>query len=507
MGTILRETADAASRQYDLIVVGGGIHGVMILFEAVARGLRPLLLERDDFGQHTSFNSLRVIHGGLRYLQKLDIARFRESVAEQAWFLKTFPNLVKPLPCLIPLYGEGLRRPSVFRIALMIDHALSLNRNRGVSHGNSLPRGKVISSAATEKIFPAVLTDSLQGGAIWFDAYMPQSQRLLIEILKYACHGGATALNYLEVTRLRQCRGKVDGVGAVDRESGKHYDFKSEIVVNATGPWCRRLAQNFLKDEPDLFKPSLAWNILLNQTPLSEYALAVRSPADGKQTYFLIPWKGKLLIGTGHAPWPDAGIDSPVVSSEHVEKFLDDVNRALPGLYADRSNIDYVLSGFLPVRNPGSTKLTSRGVILHHGDIGGPEGFYSVSGIKFTTARRVAQKLLDRIPLKNRIRDIEKKTRRSAEAIDSYDAFADLTTNSITNKDDPIWKEQLKKIVQEEAVQHLDDVIFRRSDIWEEAGYALEIAPQICDLIGWDEYRRKQELQRLSAFFDRVTTT
>jgi glycerol-3-phosphate dehydrogenase len=256
---------------------------------------------------------------------------------------------------------------------------------------------------------------------------------------------------------------------------------------------------------PDLFKPSLAWNILLNHPPLSDYALAVKSPGNGKHTYFIVPWKGKLLIGTGHASWLDDKIDSPVVSREHMEKFLYGVNQALPGLDAAKENIEHIFSGFLPVRNPGSTQLTTRGVILHHGDIGGPEGFYSVSGIKFTTARRMAQNFLDRIPLNNHRRN-QKETQRTVEPLDTYDGFANLTTNYAATNYNYTWKEQVKKIVQEEAVMHLDDLIFRRSDAWEKADRALEIAPRICDLMGWDEYRRKRELQRLSALFNRVTS-
>ena len=502
MAAIIRDPSSAAERKFDLIVIGGGIHGVMVTLEASRRGLHTLLLEKEDFGNHTSFNSLRIIHGGLRYLQRLDISRFRESVAERTWFLKTFPNLVKPLPCLMPLYGEGLRRPFTLRIALLMNHMLSLNRNNGVPAGSSLPAGEVIGSDATKRIFPAVSTENLKGGAIWFDAYMPQSQRLLIEILKHACQNGTMALNYLEVGHLRQRKGKVTGVEAVDRESGQHYVFNAQAVVNAAGPWCRRLAQNFHTEVPDLFKPSLAWNVLLNRTPLSDYALAVRSRANDKQTYFLVPWKGRLLIGTGHAACSDDPIESPAVSTEQMDQFLDGVNRALPGLNAVKDDIAYVLSGFLPVRKPGSTQLTARGLILHHGDIGGPEGFYSVSGIKFTTARRVAQRLLDRIPFTRR-NDDQKETHNGSAGPPSFDVLEAPPAFSMTNDDDSIWKEHLKKIVREEAVRHLDDVIFRRTDIWEDPMRAKEIAPAIGVLFDWDESRRKREIANLFKLLER----
>ena len=99
---IARRPAASAARAYDLVVVGGGIHGVALAFEASRRGYRAVLLERADFGGGTSWSSLRIVHGGLRYLQSLDLRRFRESAAEQRWFLRHFPDLVRPLPCLMP---------------------------------------------------------------------------------------------------------------------------------------------------------------------------------------------------------------------------------------------------------------------------------------------------------------------------------------------------------------------------------------------------------------------
>jgi glycerol-3-phosphate dehydrogenase len=502
MAAIIRDPSSAAERKFDLIVIGGGIHGVMVALEASRRGLRTLLLEKEDFGNHTTFNSLRIIHGGLRYLQKLDIPRFRESIAERTWFLKSFPHLVKPLPCLMPLYGEGLRRPFMLRIALMVNHILSLNRNNGVPAGRSLPAGEVIGCDALKKLFPTVPTENLKGGAIWFDAYMPQSQRLLIEILKLACQNGATALNYLEAERLQQSKGKVNGVEAVDKESGKHYVFKAHTVVNAAGPWCRRLAQIFHKEVPDLFKPSLAWNILLNRTPLCDHALALSSRTNDQQTYFLVPWKGRLLVGTGHAACLDDTPESPAVSTKQMDQFLDGVNRALPGLNAGKDDIAYVLSGFLPVRKPGSTHLTTRGIILHHGDIGGPNGFYSLSGIKFTTARRVAQRLLDRMPAARRNGNPD-EAKSGSNGLPSSDLFETPPTFSLTNDDDSIWKEHIKKIVREEAVMHLDDVIFRRSDIWEDPMRAKEIAPAIGVLFDWDESRREREIANLFKLLER----
>jgi len=151
---IERAPGRAAERRYDLIVIGGGIHGVALCLEARLRGYRTLLLEKADFGNATSWSSLRIIHGGLRYLQSLDLPRFFQSVAERRWFLRHFPDLVRPLPCLMPLYGRGLRKPAVLRLALALNDGFSFGRNTGVAEQARLPGGRVLDASETAALFP-----------------------------------------------------------------------------------------------------------------------------------------------------------------------------------------------------------------------------------------------------------------------------------------------------------------------------------------------------------------
>src|SRR5688572_2160826 len=174
----------------------------MLALEASARGLRPLVLERHDFGGATSFNSLRIVHGGFRYLQSLDLLRFCESVVDRRWWLTTFPDLVRPLPVLMPLYSRGLRRRGVLRSALALNDLLSAARNKGVPGENQLPRGRIADVAETRALCPALDAEDLAGGAVWFDAAMPDSQRLLMEVLRWSTSRGAVALNYMEAQSL-----------------------------------------------------------------------------------------------------------------------------------------------------------------------------------------------------------------------------------------------------------------------------------------------------------------
>ena len=234
-GTIERAPDQAAGADHDLIVVGGGIYGIALALEAARRGLRALLVERADYGGATSWSNLRILHGGLRYLQSLDLVRFYESVGERRWFLRHFPDLVRPLPCLMPLYGRGLKRPGVFRVALALNDILSWRRNAGVARTLQLPDGRLTGAAETAALFPAVERQGLLGGALWHDAVMLSPERVAIEMLRWACACGASALNYVEATGLLVEGGAVRGILAHDRVGGRELRLRGR-----RGGQCRR---------------------------------------------------------------------------------------------------------------------------------------------------------------------------------------------------------------------------------------------------------------------------
>ena len=237
-GAIIRDPAGAAQQHYDLIVVGGGVYSIMTALEATRHGLRPLLLEQADFAGATSHSSLRIVHGGLRYLQSLNIRRSLESIDERAWWLRHFPELVRPLPCLMPLYGDSARRPVVMHLGLRLNDLLCDWRGREAA----LPRGRVIDAASVQRLWPEVDPAGLLAGALWHDAAIVDPPRLLIEALRWACAKGAIALNYVEALTLHEAAGRVDGVEGCDLETGKIHLFQAPVVINAAGPWSRSFA-------------------------------------------------------------------------------------------------------------------------------------------------------------------------------------------------------------------------------------------------------------------------
>lgn len=386
---ILREPQAFSADSYDVIVVGGGVYGVMLALEAAHRGLRPLLLERGDFGAETSANSLRIIHGGLRYLQTLDFRRFHESVQERAWLLTTFPDQVRPLRCLMPLYGEGMRRSSVFRAALAINAGLGwLSGNRGDA---ALEPGRVLGAEEARRELPMVPPDGLRGAAVWYDAVLEDSERLIIDALRWACAAGARALNHVEAVGLFVDGDVVQGVTATDLVTGDALEYRAPKVVNAAGPWARELAARFDRDPARLWRPTTAFNVALRlSTPLPG-ALALTPRAPGASTYFLHPWKGGVLAGTVHGEAPGPSADT--ATDAEVESLRRNLAASAPGLGLDAAAVARVYRGLLP-GHPHKPGLATRPVLLDHGSHGGPRGLISVSGVKFTTARRVAEKVV-----------------------------------------------------------------------------------------------------------------
>lgn len=499
MVKLIRDPAAAARDTYDVMIIGGGIYGAMMALVTSLNGLSALMVDRGDFGGETSHNSLRILHGGLRYLQTLDMPRFFESVGERHWFLRTFPDLTESLPCLMPLYGKGAKRPAVMQAALILNDSLSAGRNRQVRTDRHLANGEVVSAATVRDCFAQVDTAGLKGGAIWYDGSMPDSQRIVIEVLRWATHLGATVLNYVEATELLKEAQRVTGITAVDRLNDRTYDYRATTVINAAGPWCRDLAAHFERDIPALFEASIAWNALIDRPALSTHALAVAPKKPGARTYFLRPWKGRLLAGTVHDPWPHSVQSRPMPTEAQLAACIEDLNQAIPGLALCDREILRIFSGLLPAAKAGTDKLAKREVIYNHVQTG-IHGLYSVSGVKFTTSRLVAEKTLRQI-----LKDKQIKTSSPFRPMGPdlhppngiglcrgiWDYHWMPSPNEIA------WLEQLKPLVSDEAVCHLDDLVLRRTSLGDNPDRAKAIAPQLCSLFDWDDARSKTELARL----------
>ncbi len=488
---IARDPSAASAAAYDLMIIGGGMYGVSIAYEAARRGLRPLLLEKDDFGGATSSNSLRIVHGGLRYLQTFDIGRHVESVRERRWFLRTFPELVRPLPCLMPLYADGgfLKSRTMLRGALLVNDALSMRRNDGVRADRRLAAGEVVDAGETLLRFPLVRRQRLRGAAFWYDAAMLSPQRIVMSLLREACVHGAAALNYVEATSLITARGRVRGVTACDRLTRETLEFHAPVVINAAGPWCAGLASRFdpaaTAARCGLFRPSMAYNLLLDRPPLSESALALGSGRPGSRVYFLYSASGGVLAGTEHVPMhalDEHGMPHPKPTPEQVQQTLDELNRAVPGLDLTLQDVRRVYSGLLPAKRSGSAALACRPRVLEHARGGGPRGLYSVSGVKFTTARLVAERVVVKIARQERmfLRHAPHDSSDAARAVCGVDLIDARV--ALAAPDDAL-RQAVSRIAAEESVVYVDDLLRRRTSWLDDPGCERAVRSRIGNLM------------------------
>jgi glycerol-3-phosphate dehydrogenase len=401
-----RDLAALADRPWDVAVVGGGIYGICAVREAVRRGFTACLIERGDFVGATSSNSLKVLHGGLRYLQHADLGRMRESIRERRLMLRLAPHLVRPLPFVLPTQGHGLRGREVMRVALALNDLIGLDRSAGALPSHRIPRGRVMGRERVRSLVPGLTVPGLTGAAVWFDCQVADTERLAFAFLHSADAAGAACANYVEAVRLLHGGGAVRGVEARDRLGGEQFEVRARTVVNTTGPWLDRLPPVAPETaRPRRFHHSKALNLVTRQL-LPACAVGFSVPAaftdsdalidKGSRVFFVVPWKQFSLIGTRHLPYR-GGPDEFRVTEEDVVAFLAEINLAWPGAGLDRGDVLAVLGGMLPEvpRAPtGEVQLLKHSQVFDHAADGAP-GLFSTLGVKWTTSRRAAELALD----------------------------------------------------------------------------------------------------------------
>ena len=399
-----RDLDRLSGRTFDVAVVGGGIYGLIVACDAAQRGLSVALMERDDFGAGTSFNHLRTIHGGLRYLQSADIGRARESVRERRTLARIAPHTLKPLPFALPLYRSLTRGKIALRAGFLLDRIVSVGRNAGVSESHRLPGGRVYGRSTAIHRFPGLKRQGLTGAAVWHDYVTTEPDRLTFSWALAAHENGAVLANHIEVTELVKEGSRVVGVRTRDSLNGGALDVSAKLVINATGGAVDRLLKTAgLSSGVPMLK---AMN-LVTRRDAGDEALGGRS-ASGRNL-FMVPWREKALFGT----WESERTCEPgdcKASESDVAAFVADLNQAFPNLDLTLADITLVHQGVVPAVVRGSkVALEGRDQIRDHA-AEGVEGIVSVPGTKYTAARAVAERVTDLVLRKLQREAIASKT-------------------------------------------------------------------------------------------------
>jgi len=538
------------SETYDLLIVGAGIYGATLAWDAALRGLKVALIDRGDFGAATSANSLKTIHGGLRYLQQLDLARMRESIRERQVLMRIAPHLVHPLPVLMPTYGFKLKSRPAMMAAMIANDIVGFDRNRLADPQKYVPNGRTMSSRKLKELIPEYDKHNLNGGALWFDCQCHNTERLLLAYVISAADRGADVANYVRATGLLMRGDRVIGVHAEDTLNDERFDIRAAMVANESGPWTDQLMAD-VSPGKSRFLHSTALNLVIDRPIADRFALGLSGPFrhvfangsvyNGFRVLFFAPWRGRTIIGTDHRPWSGdwAGFRA---NEKQIQQFLADINQAYPAAGITRQQVTFFNGGFLPMSglNPrtGEVRLLRHYRIFDHEKEDGIAGILSVIGVKYTTARDVAARTIDRLASRmgrtfpqgrtatirlhggeiDRFTDfIAAGVRKAPQGLDervmrhlgyNYGSALDLILDY--GKNDRQW---LKKIsssdevlraeivhgVRQEMAQHLADVVLRRTDLGSAGSpgqAALEDTARImAGELDWSDSRCRDEIE------------
>ncbi|MDH4108075.1 MAG: glycerol-3-phosphate dehydrogenase [Gammaproteobacteria bacterium] len=378
---------ESAGRQFDLVVIGGGINGAGIARDAAERGLSVLLLEARDFGSATSAWSTRLIHGGLRYLEYGELPLVYESLRERTRLLQLAPHLVRPLMITIPIYAGSRRGRLLVRMGMLAYDILS--------HGKELPGHRMLSRDELIDAEPGLNDEGLVGGARYYDAQVRYAERLVLENIIAAGRAGAEVRNYSPVTGI-QCRGPGDlHIRYEEGPGGAECVAAARVVVNAAGPWVDQVLA--LNDEahPRVMGGTKGSHIVVGHFDgAPSTALYVEAKSDGRPI-FIVPWNGQYLIGTTDIRFDGDPADA-APGDEEIEYLINETNRIFPAARLALRDVHFAYAGVRPLpyqaRGPESA-ITRRHIIKRHR--GASRGLVSIIGGKLTTYRSLAEQAVD----------------------------------------------------------------------------------------------------------------
>jgi glycerol-3-phosphate dehydrogenase len=389
---MIRDVSSLSAKRFDVLVIGGGIHGLAVAYDAAQRGLATALVERGDFGSGSSFNHAKTVHGGLRSLQTGDVAKARFSILERRAMARIAPPLVTPLVFMMGTTRKLTRSTLAMRAGFLLDAAIGFDRNAGVEPHLRLPAGRVGGRAVYEAAFAGSARAQVTGVAQWSDYQMPESDRLTLAFAQAAALHGAVLANYVEATEARMRDGRLAGVRAMDRLSGEALEIEARVTVSAAGAACRPWMERF--GARPAFPLLKAMNLVTSR-PAGPTALS--APTSGGRLLLIMPWHGRMLVGTSHSDQP-AAPDDARVSHDELRAFVAEVNSAFPALELSEREVTLIHRGVVPAfRNRhGVLGLMGHHRIYDH-DRDGVRGAVSVAGVKYTTARGVAEQVVDLI--------------------------------------------------------------------------------------------------------------
>ncbi|MDR3707973.1 MAG: glycerol-3-phosphate dehydrogenase/oxidase [Capsulimonadaceae bacterium] len=386
------------STPVDVLVIGGGITGVSVAFDAALQGYSVALVEKSDYASGTSSKSTKLAHGGIRYLPQLDFGLVHEALIERGRLFRNAPWLVRPISFVLPLY-DWSKRPLGLPIAPPWGIGLPAIVNIGLSLYDLLA-GKLnvrkhsrLSFEDLKSAAPALATRGIRAAFAYHDG-QTDDVRLTLAILRSAANAGALTANYAEVTGFDIDSGAIRSVRVRDSILGRDYTVRARHVVNATGVHAARIEELTGRASQITISPSKGVHLIVDARtlPVGDHAIVLPETDDGR-LMFIIPWRERVLIGTTDTVGDD--IDEPVTTQDDVAYLIDHCNRYL-NFRLRPEDVISTMAGYRPLTkraDNGSTRSLSRRHLLHDG----PCGMISITGGKLTTCRIMAEETVAHI--------------------------------------------------------------------------------------------------------------
>ena len=551
-----RDLSHLSTTDFDVVVVGGGICGAAAAWDAAQRGLSVALLERIDFSGGTSAESLKVVHGGIRYLQHLDVVRVRESSRERSALLRIAPHLVHPMPFVVPTYGHGMQGGEALMAAFALLSLLTLDRNRGITDpARRVPRGHLVSRRTALEWFPGLNAERLTGAGVFYDGQMYNPPRLVWAFVRSALKAGAVAANHCEVTGFIRRDRKVTAVTVEDRLGGDRFEVRGRVVINAAGPYAEALlvrggirapsaAIPFSRDMALVIRRRLVTDRALGLQTRYEDPSAVLSR--GRRHIFLVPWLGSTLIGVNSKIWRDDPYTLHVPDAE-VDGFLEEINEADPALGLTRGDVGLVMAGLLPIDQgneaDGNVSFGKRPLLFDNARTDGVDNLITAIVNRYTIARGTAEEAVDlavrklgrssprsrtrvtplyggRVPSFERLvgevaAELPADLPRSVAehlAHNHGSAYADVLREARERQSwlrplpgSEVLRAEIVHAVRQEMACKLGDAVFRRTDLATAGDPGAPALEEAADLmaaeLAWSPERRAAELRDVRARF------
>lgn len=504
---------EARTTPWDIVIIGGGATGMGIAVDAATRGYEVLLLEREDFGKATSSRSTKLVHGGVRYLEQGNVTLVMEALKERGLLRQNAPHLVHDLAFVVPSYSWW--ETPFYGIGLKIYDLLAGKYGFG--------RSRVLTREETLERLPNIQTDGLKHGVVYYDGQFDDT-RLLIHLAQTAADHHATLLNYAGVVEItKDADGFVNGVVALDSETGHQFTATAKVVVNATGIFTDEVRQLSDPQASAMVEPSQGIHLVFERSFLrADAAIMVPHTSDGR-VLFAIPWHGHTVVGTTDTPIDKPSYD-PLPMEQEIDFILETAERYL-SRPPRREDILSVYVGIRPLvkaagSDSGKTSALSRDHTIHVDN----SGLLTIAGGKWTTYRHMAEDCVDHAITLGRLDDKPCVTHNlhihgyreevddlGALGVYGSDAHAiqalAATDPSLARQLDPSLPYIAAEVVwaaREEMARTVDDVISRRTRaLFLNARAAQRMIEPVATLLATELHRdeawRRSQIQAASA--------